>query len=45
MMGNVFGKEQELIALKQTHNIVFFFNREADYFPVLHHGISYAGLL
>ena len=24
---------------------MLFFNREQDYFPVLHHGVSYAGLL
>lgn len=40
-----FGKEQELISLKQPHNIVLFFNRELDYFPVLSHGISYSGLI
>ena len=27
------------------HNIVLFFNRDNDYFPVLSHGISYAGLI
>jgi hypothetical protein len=31
--------------LKQPHNIVLFFNRELDYFPVLSHGITYAGLI
>lgn len=45
MESAVFGKEQELMNLKQPHNIVFFYNREADYFPVLHHGITYSGLI
>lgn len=40
-----FGKEQELISLKQPHNIVLFFNREQDCFPALHHDITYAGLI
>lgn len=30
---------------RQPHNLVLIFNRELDLFPVLHHGISYAGLL
>jgi hypothetical protein len=41
----LFGKEQELVSLKQPHNIVLFFNREQDYFPTLHHCITYAGLI
>ena len=45
MEGSVFGKEQELVSSKQPHNIVFFFNRDSDLFPVLHHAITYAGLI
>lgn len=33
------------MSFKQPHNLVFFYNREADYFPVLHHAITYAGLI
>ena len=40
-----FSKEQDLISTRQPHNIVFFYNRESDYFPVLHHGITYSGLI
>lgn len=42
---SAFSKEEELISLKQPHNIVLFFNREQDYFPALHHSITYAGLI
>ncbi len=40
-----FSKEEGLISLKEPHNIVLFFNREQDYFPALHHSITYAGLI
>ena len=46
MDSNVFKKkEQDMVSYQQPHNIVFFYNRESDYFPVLHHGITYAGLI
>jgi len=45
MDSSVFGKDQDLISTKQPHNIIFFYNRESDYFPVLHHGITYSGLI
>ena len=34
-----------MLNAKQPHSIVFFYNRESDYFPVLHHNITYAGLI
>ncbi len=40
----LFAKE-DLSSTRQPYNLVLLFNRELDLFPVLHHGITYAGLL